>query len=171
MKTRVILTLCLAFVLGLVVNAHAQLIAGSAEDKAFDKVLAENNPDAKMTLLLDYEKQFPQSRVMSDIYTMLMDVYRQKNDAVKVTEIGEKIIKIDENNVNALLAVSRNYSLERKNLDQAAQYAQRALDILAKMKSQPAPANYSAEQWKAYIEGNEQSAKGLLAYAQSLKPR
>jgi hypothetical protein len=39
------------------------------------------------------------------------------------------------------------------------------------MKDQPAPQNYTAEQWKAYIDGNEQSAKGLLAYAQSLKPR
>jgi tetratricopeptide (TPR) repeat protein len=169
MKTRVILTLCLALVLGLASNANAQLIAGSAEDKAFEKILAENNADAKQALLIDYEKQFPQSRVLADILTMQMETYRQKNDTPKVTEIGEKIIKIDPNNVNALLAVSRNYSLERKNLEQAAQYAQKALDVLATMKSQPAPANYSAEQWKAYVDGNEQSAKGLLAYANSLK--
>ena len=169
MKTRVILTLCLALVLGLASNANAQLIAGSAEDKAFEKILAENNADAKQALLIDYEKQFPQSRVLADILTMQMETYRQKNETSKVTEIGEKIIKLDPNNVNALLAVSRNYSLERKNLEQAAQYAQKALDVLATMKTQPAPANYSAEQWKAYVDGNEQSAKGLLAYAQSLK--
>ena len=171
MKTRVILTLCLAIVLGLAVSAHAQLIAGSPEDKAFEKILTENNADAKEALLLDYEKQFPQSRVLADIYTMLMEVYRLKNDASKVTETGEKIIKIDANNVTALIAVSRNYSLERKNLDQAILYAQKAIEVLAKMKTQSAPSNFSAEQWKAYVDGNEQAAKGLLAYAQSLKPR
>lgn len=171
MKTRVIQTLCLAFVLGLALNAHAQLVAGSPEDKAFEQIMAENNADAKEALLLSYEKQFPQSRVLSDIYIMLMEVYRQKNDASKVTETGEKIIKIDANNVTALIAVSRNYSLERKNPDQAILYAQRAIDVLAKMKTEPAPSNFSPEQWKAFVDGNEQAAKGLLAYAQSLKPR
>ena len=76
MKTKVILTLCLVFVLALASTAKAQLVAGSPEDKAFEKIVAENNPDAKMTLLLDYEKQFPQSKVLPDIYIMLMTIYQ-----------------------------------------------------------------------------------------------
>ena len=47
MKTRVIVTLCVVFVWGLVSNACAQVQAGSPEDKAFQKIDAENNVDAK----------------------------------------------------------------------------------------------------------------------------
>ena len=171
MKTKVILTLCFVFVLALASTAMAQLIAGSPEDKAFEKIVAENNPDAKMTLLLDYEKQFPQSKALSDVYIMQLTIYQQKNDAAKVIDVGEKAIKIDGENLTALLAVSRNYSLERKNLDRAIQYAQKAVDTVAKMKSLPTPPQYSsADQWKEYLEGMDSTAKSILAYAKALKP-
>ena len=170
MKTRVILTLCVVFVMGLATTAYAQLIAGSPEDAAYTKIVGENNPDAKTTLLLDFEKQFPQSRVLPDIYVMLMTMYQQKNDTAKSNDYGEKAIKIDAENVTALIAVSRNYSIERKNLDKAVQYAQKAIDVTAKMKTQPPPPNYTPDQWKAYIESTEQAAKSMLAYAKSFTP-
>ena len=170
MKTKVILALCVGLVLGLVPSAYAQLIAGSPEDKAFEKILVENNADAKATLLLDYEKQFPQSKVLTDIYMMLMEIYRQKNDNGKVIEVGEKVIKIDAENVTALMAVSRNYALERKNLDRAVQYAQKAVDSVAKLRAKPAPANFTEQQWKDYVESTDQAAKSILAYTKSLKP-
>jgi hypothetical protein len=170
MNIKVILTLCGALVLGLAANADAQLIAGSEEDKAFEKIIAENNADAKATLLLEYQAKFPQSKVLPDIYMMLMEIYRQRNDAAKVIEFGEKIIQIDGENVTALMAVSRNYSLERKNLDRAVQYAERAVDTVAKMKGRPAPPNFTEQQWKDYVESTDQAAKSILAYARSLKP-
>ena len=170
MKTRVILTLFVVFVTGLAVSAYAQLIAGSPEDAAYTKIVGENNPDAKATLLLDFERQFPQSRVLPDIYVMLMTVYQQKNDTAKANDFGEKAIKIDAENVTALLAVSRNYSIERKNLDKAVQYAQKAVTAMEKMKSQPPPPNYTPDQWKGYIDSTEQAAKSMLAYAKSQTP-
>lgn len=170
MKTKVILTLCVVFVMGLVTSAYAQLIAGSPEDAAYTKIVGEDNPDAKTTLLLDFEKRFPQSKVLPDIYVMLMTIYQQKNDTAKANDYGERAIKIDAENVTALLGVSRNYSIERKNLERAIQYAQKAIDVTAKMKTQPPPPNYTPEQWKGYIDGTEQAAKSMLAYAKSLTP-
>ena len=170
MKTKVILTLCVVFVLGLVTTAHAQLVAGSPEDAAYTKIVGEDNPDAKITLLLAYEKQFPQSRVLPDIYVMLMTVYQQKNDTVKANDFGEKAIKIDGENITALITVSRNYSIERKNLDKAVRYAQKAVEVTEKLKTQPPPPNYTPDQWKGYIDNTEQAAKSMLAYAKSLAP-
>jgi tetratricopeptide (TPR) repeat protein len=170
MKTRVIVTLCVVFVLGLGTSAYAQLVAGSPEDAAYTKIIGEDNPDAKTTLLLDFEKQFPQSKVLPDIYVMLMNIYQQKNDTVKANDFGEKAIKMDADNITALLAVSRNYSIERKNLDKAVQYAQKAVEISEKLKTQPPPPNYTPDQWKSYIDNTEQAAKSMLAYAKSLAP-
>ncbi len=148
MKTKFVVTLCVALVLGLAGNANAQVVAGSPEDGAYTKILAETNPDAKVALLLEFEKQFPQSKVLPDVYVMLMTIYQQKNDTAKALDFGERAIKVDANNITALLAVSRNYSIERKNLDRAVQYAQKALDMVEKMKTQPAPAQFTEQQWK-----------------------
>src|SRR5207302_4051174 len=116
---------------------------------AYTKIVAENNPDARTTLLLDFEKQFPQSKVLPDIYVMLMSIYQQKNDMGKANDFGEKAIKIDAENITALITVSRNYSIEHKNLDKAVQYPQKAVDVPEKLKSQPPPPNYTTAQWKS----------------------
>src|SRR5438034_927568 len=101
MKTKVILTLCVVFVWGLVSNANAQVQAGSPEDKAFQKIDAENNVDAKIALLLDFEKQFPQSKALREAYLQLIQIYTQKNDQTKIIEFGEKAIKVDPSNLVA----------------------------------------------------------------------
>jgi tetratricopeptide (TPR) repeat protein len=171
MKTKVILTLCVVFVWGLVSSTNAQVVAGSPEDKAFQKVDAENNIDAKIGLLLDFEKQFPQSKSLREVYLQLVQIYQQKNDQGKVIEFAEKALKSDPSNIEALLAVARAYSLDGKSasLDRAIQYAQKAIDQLGKMKSQPAQQGKTDEQWKQYIDSNDQLAKTYLSYAQSLK--
>src|SRR5262249_50035674 len=122
MKTRVILTLCVVFVLGVASAASAQvtLIAGSPEDKAYTAA-TQAQGDAKLGLLLDFEKQFPNSKALPDVYNELITIYNQKNDKVKADEVGEKAIKIDPDNFNALMAVSRSYGLQNKNLDKAVQ--------------------------------------------------
>src|SRR5262250_2104842 len=114
MKTRVILTLCVVFVWGLVSLANAQVQAGSPEDKAFQKIDAENSADGKIVLLLDFEKQFPQSKALREAYLQILQIYQEKNDQAKIIEYGEKTIKIDPNNIIALLTVTRAYSLDGK---------------------------------------------------------
>jgi tetratricopeptide (TPR) repeat protein len=171
MKTRVIATLCVVFVWGLVSNAYAQVQAGSPEDKAFQKIDAEGSPDGKVALLLEFEKQFPQSKALREAYLQLVQIYQQKNDSAKIIEYGEKTIKVDPSNITALLTVTRAYSLDGKSasLDRAIQYAQKAVDELAKLKSVPPQQGYTEDQWKNYVDENDKLAKSYLAYARSLK--
>ena len=171
MKTRVILTMCVVFVWGLVSSANAQVQAGSPEDKAFQKIDAENNIDAKIALLLAFEKEFPQSKALREAYLQLVQIYQQKNDQAKIIEYGEKTIRLDPNNLVALLTVARAYSMEGKNasLDRAIQYGQKAVDEIAKLKNSPPQQGYTDEQWRQYIDSNDQLAKSYLAYARSLK--
>ena len=169
MKTSVITTLLIVLMLGMTPSADAQLlVAGSAEDKAFTAIEAEANPDAKETLLLDFERQFPQSKVLPDIYVMLIEVYRLKNNDAKVAEFGEKAIALDPENVTALMAVSRSYIMQRRNQDRAGQYAQKAVDVLGKLKTQAAPARYTDAQWKDWLSSTEQAATSWLAYVRTV---
>lgn len=171
MKTKVMLTLCVVFVWGLVASAHAQVQAGSPEDKAFQKIDAENNVDAKVGLLVAFEKEFPQSKTLREVYLQLMQIYQAKNDQAKIIEFGEKVIKVDAENLIALLTVTRAYSMDGKpaSLDRAIQYGQKAVDQTTRLRAQPPQQGYTDEQWKQYIESNDQLAKSYLAYAKSLK--
>ena len=170
MKTRVITTLCVVFVLGLVTSGSAQLIANSPEDKAFTKIEHENNLEAKIVLLLDFERQFPKSKALSDVYRMLSEAYQEKNDAAKIIEIGERAIKFNPEDVDALLKVSRNLGMRKQELDKAVTYAQRAVDRIHKMKDESAPPEFSDEaQWKKHLASLEQYAEGVLNYVKRLK--
>src|SRR5439155_16908787 len=145
MKTRVILTLCVVFVWGLVSLANAHVIAGSPEDKAFQKIDAENNNDAKIALLQDFEKQFTQPKSIREAYLQLIHIFQQKNDQAKIIEYCEKAIKVSPNNLVALLTVTRAYSLDGKqaSLDRAIQYGQKAMDEITRLKSQPPQQGYT----------------------------
>jgi tetratricopeptide (TPR) repeat protein len=108
---------------------------------------------------------------LREAYLQLVQIYQTKNAQDKVIEFGEKALKADPTNIEALLAVTRAYSLDGKNasLERAIQYAQKAIDQLGKMKAQPAQQGKTDEQWKQYIDSNDQLAKTYLSYAQSLK--
>src|SRR5215510_8695084 len=133
MKLRTIYVMSFA----LIASAQARVTAGSEEDKAFRKITATTNPDQQIPLLLDFEKQFPKSQALSEVYAMLVDIYMMKQDNAKIIEYGEKAIKADDKNVSALVAVSRAYAMKRENLEVAVSYAQKAVDNVDKMKSQP----------------------------------
>jgi hypothetical protein len=172
MKTRVALMFS-ALLLGLVSVANAQLKAGSPEDEAYQKIEAEKNADAKLALLLDFEKNFPttNSRTLATIYMMTMDIYSEKNNNAKIAEYGDKAIAKDPDNVSALLRVSRNYSAERTNLAKAFEYAEKAKTLLGGMRSQPAPTGQTDAQWKQWLDANETSAKQYADYAKMLQDR
>src|SRR5689334_3558884 len=141
MKTRVVLTACIAVVFGLASLANAQLKAGSPEEAAYEKIEGEKNNDAKLALLLDFEKQYPMvnQKVMANILLMAMDIYSEKDNKAKIAEYGDKAIAKDPENISALLRVSRNYSVERTNLPKALEYAEKAKGIIASLRKEPVP--------------------------------
>src|SRR5215471_995410 len=174
MKAKVVSILCVCMVLIAASVAYAQtaapiLKANSDEDKAFSKINREQNADARSQMLQDFIKQFPKSNAVPQAWSMLMDIASEKNDHAKITEYGEQAIKADPQNVTALVTVSRIYAMDGKNLEVAVNYAQRAVDNVDKMKTQPAPSNYSPEEWKDLIKQNEDAAKGMLNYAKAVK--
>lgn len=171
MNTRVVLTFSIALLFGLASVANAQLKAGSPEEAAYTKIDAEKNGDAKLALLLEFEKQFPSinPRVLATVYLMTMDIYTEKDNKDKIAEYGDKAIAKDPENVSALLRVSLNYARQRTNLPKAVEYAQKAKDLLANMRNQPAPIGQSDLQWKQWLDANAQSAEQYYSYAKSLQ--
>ena len=170
MKTRVV-TFSLALLFGVVSGANAQLRAGSPEEAAYAKIDAEQNHDAKLALLLNFDKEFPEAnpRVLATVYLMAMDIYIEKEDKDKTAEYGDKAIAKDPENVSALLRVSLNYARQKTNLPKAVEYAEKAKEIIANMRKQPTPLGQTEQQWKQWLDANAQSADQYATYAKTLQ--
>jgi hypothetical protein len=167
MKT--ILAVILSVGLSAEVAGASQIIAGSAEDKMFQRITTEANPDAKLQALSDFEKQFPDSKVLPDVFLMTIELYRQKKDRGKVLEYGENILKLDAENITAMMILARTYAIEGKNLDRAVDLAQQAVERVDKMKTGPVPVPYTEPQWKDYLHTTELAAKSILNYAKGVR--
>lgn len=149
----------------------AQVRAGSPELQMFEQISAEANPDKRLELITDFEKQFPESKILARVYLMAVDVYRERKDRSKVNEYGEKVLKHDDSNITAMMLLARNYAIESKNLDRAVELAKRALDRMKALRGEPLPIGYSATQWKDYLRANEDSATQILQYVSAMKER
>jgi tetratricopeptide (TPR) repeat protein len=148
---------------------NGQIIAGSREDKLFRQISAEPDADARLRLIVDFEREFPKSKALQSLYLKAIDVYRDKEDRAKIIEYGEKVLSLDKDNVNAMLILARNYAIAQKNLDRAVLLAQQAVDSIESLKGQPTPASYSDAQWKAYLQSTDGAAKEILAFVKSVR--
>jgi hypothetical protein len=168
LKAFVVLTLlCQIAILG----RQPQVRAGSPEAAMFDQIVAEANPETKLTLIGSFEKQYPQSRILSRVYLMAVDVYRAKDDRIKLNEFAEKALAADNTNVTAMMVLARNHAIDAKNLDRAIELSQKAIDRLAILRMELPPTGYTPAQWEEYLKTTEESAKQILGYARAIKDR
>jgi hypothetical protein len=168
MKANIIATSCIALLFGVASGANAQLRAGSPEEAAYMKIEKEQNGDAKLALMLDFEKQFPTTnpKILADVFLRMMDLYATKDDKAKIAEYGDKAIQKDPENISALLRVSRNFILEKTNKEKAREHALKARDIIAKLRAGPAPLNQTEAQWKSWLDQNDTAARQYFEAAQ-----
>ena len=148
--------------------AHAQIMAGSPEDKAYRAVLSASDAETKDALLADFEKNFPQSKALAALYDNLISAYRAKNNPAKIIEFGEKALKLDSEDLVALLALAENYGRERRDVEKAVTYAKKALDVITGMQKQPTPTRMKEADWKEWLNTSHAHADSLLKWAQSL---
>lgn len=168
MKSKYVLG-CVVLLVMFAASATGQgLVAGSDEDRLFTQITAATDNSEKIRLCEQFEQQFPESGVLVDIYTMLMDIHTQQADTDKALEFGEKIIAADENNVNALMAVARGYAIQRRNMATARQYAERAVNASLALAEQMPPPGYTDEQWQTYVNATVGAARSILDYVRSV---
>lgn len=121
---------------------------GSAEEsQAFQAIQNELDPDRKVQMAADFEKKYPNSRGLAYVYLMAAGSYQQKGDVPRVLEYGEKSLKLDGDNLGALLLMSstlpepqalRGNDLDKeKKLTEAEDYANRAIKLVEQLPKQP----------------------------------
>ncbi len=72
------------------------------ERQAFDEITQQTDPDKILELGKKFATDYPTSQLLSIVYTKMVNAYRQKNDAAKAVEYGEKALELDPKNAVAL---------------------------------------------------------------------
>src|SRR6185436_19402761 len=108
MKSTIVRLWVVSCLLLVVTPAWSQVKAGSPESQLFDKLSSEPNADTKLDLVASFERQYPNSTILSRAYLAAIEVYRNKGIRDKMIEYGEKVLKIDVTNVTAMMILARN---------------------------------------------------------------
>jgi ankyrin repeat protein len=80
-------------------NAAASLKAGPVtpeEEQSFKTIQSTNSPDEKLPLLLGFEKQYPKSKFLPDVYQDMLRIYDQKNDVRSIRRIADKVRPLEK---------------------------------------------------------------------------
>ena len=134
----------------------------------FSRVLAAPSVQEKLILIDELVKKHPESDLRDDAYLIAMGIYQTKGDAARTVDYGERAIKINSSALEALVVLSRQYAIERRNLNRAIQYARRAVELAGQGRGQEPPPGYQLNEWIQYLGQSKETATQTIKYIQGL---
>src|SRR5580704_9926397 len=146
------------------------------EFEAYNAAVAnQKDPAAMEKAADDFATKFPDSELRVLLYKAAVAGYQNANNGDKMSEMAQKVLKLDPDDPVALIAISeviaertRDTDLDKdQRFDQAKKYAQHALETID--TDVPVPANAPQSQVDAYkglLRSSAYSVLGTIAYDQ-----
>ena len=150
------------------------------EFDAYNAAMAsQKDPAAMEKAADDFATKFPDSELRVLLYKAAMRGYQNANNDDKMAEMAQKLLKLDPDDPEALIAAAevmaertRSTDLDKaQRFDQASKYAQHALETVD--TDVPAPANVPQAQLDAYkglLRSTAYSVLGTIQYDQDKFP-
>jgi tetratricopeptide (TPR) repeat protein len=156
----------------LVSATGGQLQATYQEAMGYQTLQAELDPDKKLRMVEEFEKQFPNSQLLSYVYTQAASACQQKNDMNGMLDYGEKSLKLDPDNTYSLILVAITLpqphmqrvepAIAAKRLAEADEDAKRALALMEKLAKRPNEADEEFQKRKAALQSEAHAALGMV---------
>jgi len=138
----------------------------------FDAIKSELNPDKAIKLVDDFVRNFPNSALLSSVYSFGANAYQQKGNVEKVAEYTDKSLKLNPDNLSSLiLSVQvlplpqyiRNHPADRdKILRQAQSEADLALQLIPQIPKQPKESDTDYQKRLAGVASGIHGALGVV---------
>jgi tetratricopeptide (TPR) repeat protein len=116
------------------------------QGQAYDAIKTELDPDKAIGLADDFAKKYPDSKILTYVYSFQANAYQQKGDVEKVVETCNKSLQLNPDNLMSLvlsigMMPQPQYLNAHKNeqetvLQEAQKRATRALELIAKLPKQ-----------------------------------
>jgi len=150
------------------------------EFDAYNAAMAnQKDPAAMEKSADDFATKFPESELRVLLYKAAMRAYQNANNGDRMSEMAQKLLKVDPDDPEALIASAeviaertRATDLDKaQRFDQASKYAQHSLETID--TDVPAPANVPQAQLDAYkglLRSTAYSVLGTIQYDQDKFP-
>lgn len=135
-----------------------------------------SDPGTKIRMAMEFAQTFPNSELLSYVFTQAADAFEQKGDFPNATKTARKSIELDANNTYSLLVAATSLSQpsmvrdagdnSAKILQEAQTDAQRVLDLLPKLPARTDEPLDKFEARKASLESSAHAALGAVAMQQ-----
>jgi hypothetical protein len=135
----------------------------SSEYSLYRRITAEPLVENRLKLLHEFERTFPASAQLPEVYTSLMEIYIIKSNPARAAEYGEKALKRNPQNVAALVQFSRMHTMHG-DLGKGIDYAEKAVAAAASMKKQSPPPGYNLASWQSWAASLDSHAKTNLVW-------
>ncbi len=152
------------------------------DEKAdFLQIQSELEPARQIELAADFEKKYPQSKVLSYVLSQTAGDYLRRGDYVRTLEYGERSIKIDPSNVFSLVMVAmilpqtrmlQGTPAENKERVAAAEtHASKALGLIEKIPAEMLEKDEELQKRKLSLASDAHSALGMVALQRDELPK
>lgn len=137
------------------------------EFDAYLVVLSKKTPAEVISAGREFEKAWPHSELLAEVYQLEMNAYRSLNDTSSSIQAGQKALQVAPDNVTVmanLAYILADGTSDKQNLDLAGHYARKALTIL---KTFHVSKRVSPNKWngiRRHVESEVHAALGLVAY-------
>lgn len=145
------------------------------EFDAYNAVASQKDPAALEKAADDFAAKFPESELRALLYKASMRGYQNANNGDKMAEMAQKLLKLDPDDPEALIASAeviaertRSTDLDKdQRFDQATKYAQHALETVETDVAIPAgtPQN-QVDAYKGLLRSTAYSVLGTIQYDQ-----
>ena len=149
-----------------------ELQVTSSEALAFRDIQNEAEANPRLRMISGFEKAFPNSPLLSYVYTAAAKTQEESGDFEAALSYGEKSLKLDPDNTFALVAVALALPQPkmlhgkpdevRARLSEAAADANRALTLLEKLPKQSNETDEQFQQRKNSIAADAHFALGMV---------
>ena len=140
--------------------------------QAFDAIKSELDPDKAIALVGDFAGKYPESPLLSYVYSYGANAYQQKGDADKAVEYTEKGLKLKPDNLMCLIMslgmlpqpqYLNSHEADRdKILQEAQSEAGRALQLISQIPKQPNEADADLQTRLARIASPVHASLGMV---------
>jgi tetratricopeptide (TPR) repeat protein len=142
------------------------------EAQALDAIKAEFDPDKTIAQVDDFAKKYPNSLLISYVYSFGSSAYQQKGDVEKAVEYSSKAVKLKPDNLMGLvLSIAmlpqpqylNNHPADRdKILAEAESEANRALQLIPQVAKQTNEADADYQKRLAELASNVHGPLGMI---------